>query len=141
MLSKMNKALLIMAAGCILVQGANFPIPYFHSLVTTGWNEKPATEFTVARNGSFLWRSGPAERKGVVEPAKLAELIAHVEAAKPGPMANDAGMLQVTWQNKSGKPVNKVFCFPNRMPASGLANEIDALAAKYGKATFSEERK
>ena len=137
----MNKALLIMAAGCILVPGAVVPVPQFHALVTSGWNEKPATEFTVARDGTFLWRSGPAERKGVVEPAKLAELIAHVEAAKPGPMANDAGMLQVTWRDKSGNPVNKLFCFPNRMPASGLADEIDALAAKYGKATFSEEKK
>jgi hypothetical protein len=122
---------LLLILGCSLLAAET---PVFHSLVTSGWNEKSTVEFTVKANGTFVWRSGRLERRGSMEPAVLAELITHVQAAKPGPIANDVGTLQVTWHEKAGKPAfNKVFYFPGQMPASGLIQEIEAIATRYGK--------
>ncbi|MCU1258015.1 MAG: hypothetical protein JWO80_900 [Bryobacterales bacterium] len=120
-------ALLILSAPTFRASSA--PAPVFRAVVTSGWNEKPPVEFIVEPDRTFVWRSGSEERKGSIGNDALAALIRHVQAAQPGPAANDVGTLQVTWREKSGAKVSKVFYFPGNPPASELLKEIDALAA------------
>jgi hypothetical protein len=102
--------------------------PVFRAVVTSGWNERPGVEFIVQPDRTFVWRSGSVERKGSVSGDALAGLVEHVRAAKPGPAANDAGMLQVTWREKSGKTASKVFYFPGSPPASEIVKEIEGIS-------------
>lgn len=118
--------LFIFSASAFLASST--PAPVFRAVATSGWNEKPPVEFVVEPDRTFLWRSGSEERRGVIGSDALAALIQHVRAAQPGPAANDAGMLQITWREKSGAKGSKVFYFPGNPPASDLLKEIDALA-------------
>ncbi len=109
------------------------PLPLFQAVVTSGWNEKTPTEFTVAENGVFRWRSGTVEHHGKIPRAVVAVLIDHVKAAKPGTIANDAGELHVLWRDRDGKLQRRTFSFPAIAPASTLISEMEEDAAKYSR--------
>lgn len=132
------RIVLLLLTACGLLAAEN---PLLHALITSGWNEKPTIEFTVQPNRTFVWRSGPTDFKGSLKPEVLAELISHIQAAKPGPAANDAGTLQVTWREKSGAAISKVFYFPGRMPASALIQEIRTIAERDGKVSEVIEKR
>ncbi len=129
MITKVN--ILLLLAVLLPLGAAEKPI--FHAFVTSGWNEKPDTEFTIRPDRTFVWRSGKERSTGTLPPAAIRALILHIEAAKPGPAANDVGTLQLSWQGKAGQPVSKLFYFPRRAPASELIQEIQTIATRYGK--------
>ena len=100
---------------------------------TGGWGAGVLAEFSVMRDGNFLWKAKKEIRTGVIPKEELAKLIASVVAAGPGPGAEDAGYVEFHWVDAEDQPGQRSYSHPSKDPCHRLLEEIKALTEKYAR--------
>ncbi len=108
-----------------------------------GWGGGVLAELIVTEEGDFEWRrrrdGGPKEAPqyevlvGRSSVADVGRLIRQIEAAGPGPGADDAGILTVRWLDASGRAQMKAYLLPQKPPSSALLEAAEAFARSTGR--------
>jgi len=104
-----------------------------HMKHTAGWTSEVLAEFTVNKNGTFLYEAKKVVLKGSIPQAEIRAILKQIEAAGVGPTAKDAGDVQLKWIAKDKSIVTKDYSDPKKEPCNELLGKIKVLAKKYNK--------
>ena len=109
--------------------------PALHMKHTGGWTAGVLSEFTVYKDGTFLYKAKKVLVRGKIPQAEMKTMLQQIAAAGAGPTAKDAGYVQFKWISKDGKVATKNYSSPKKRPCNKLLGKIKVLVTKYSNET------
>jgi hypothetical protein len=109
--------------------------PTLHMKHTAGWTSQVLSEFTVHKDGTFLYKAKKVVLRGRIPQTEIKAMLQQIATAGAGPTAKDAGYVQFKWIDKDGKVATKDYSDPEKDPCNKLLGEMKVLVARYSKNT------